>query len=180
MELASLLKEHREAILEKWFEQIIATYPEVGSSFLGKQKDRFRNPVGYAITESIGPIYDQVASRMDTDRLREALDGIIRIRSVQEFTPAEAIGFVFQLKSAIREVMGAQLQRVEDWRDLADLESRIDRVALLAFEKYAECRETLHQARGREIERRATSALDRLRRKSAISPHEEEPTDDDV
>src|SRR3990172_1057176 len=100
MELASLLKEHREAILEKWFEQIIATYPEVGSSFLAKQKDRFRNPVGYAITESIGPIYDQVASRMDTDRLREALDGIIRIRSVQEFTPAEAIGFVFQLKSA--------------------------------------------------------------------------------
>jgi len=180
MKLETFLKENREAILGKWFERIIGTYPAVSSSFLAKQKDRFRNPMGYAITESIGPIYDQVASRMDTDRLREALDGIVRIRSVQEFTPTEAIGFVFQLKNAIREVMGAQLQRVEDWSDLADLESRIDRVALLAFDKYAECRETLHQARGREIERRATTALDRVRLKSVISPHEEEPIDDDV
>ncbi len=180
MELATLLKEHREAILEKWFEQIIATYPGVAAAFLGKQKDRFRNPVGYAITQSIGPIYDQLASGMESDRLREALDGIIRIRSVQDFSPTEAIGFVFQLKSVIREVMGAQLREVEDWRDLADLESRIDRVALLAFDKYAECREALHQARRREIERRATNALDRLRLKSGISPHEEEPIDDDV
>jgi len=180
MELATLLKGHREAILEKWFERIIATYPDVGSGFLAKQKDRFRNPVGFAITQSIGPIYDQVASGMDSDRLREALDGIIRIRSVQEFTPTEAIGFVFQLKSVIREVMGVHLRTAEDWSDLADLESRIDGVALLAFEKYAECREALHRVRGSEIERRASKALERMKVKSAISPHEEEPTDDDV
>jgi hypothetical protein len=180
MELAALLKENREVILEKWFEQIIETYPEVTSRFLAKQKDRFQNPVGYAITQSIGPIYDQVASAMDTDRLLDALDGIIRIRSVQDFTPSQTVAFVFQLKGVIREVIDPQLRRAEKWKGLAGLEARIDRVALLAFEKYTECRENLHQARNGEIERRATKLPGRMKANPAISRQEEEPIDDDV
>ena len=180
MELSALLEKKREAILEKWFARIIGTYPDVTSRFLAKQKDRFRNPVGYAITQSIGPIYDQVASAMDADQLLEALDGIVRIRSVQDFTPTEAIGFVFQLKAVIREESGGRIRESERWNDLAELESRIDRVALLAFEKYTECRENLHQIRNREVDSRAARVLGRAQASSAISQHEEEPIDDDV
>ena len=180
MELATLLQENRETILGKWFELIIGTYPEATSGFLRKQKDRFQNPVGYAITQSIGPIYDQVASAMDTEQLLEALDGIVRIRSVQDFTPTETIGFVFQLKAVIRAEIGDRLRDLERWNELAELESRIDRVALLAFEKYTECRENLHQVRNREVESRAARLLGRVKARSAISQHEEEPIDDDV
>ena len=180
MELEALLKENREAILEGWFERIIGTYPDVTSKFLAKQKDRFRNPVGYAITQSIGPIYDQVASAMDTGQLLEALDEIVRIRSVQDFTPTETIGFVFELKAVIRAEIGDRLRDLERWNELAELESRIDRVALLAFEKYTECRENLHQVRNREVESRAARLLGRVKARSAISQHEEEPIDDDV
>ena len=174
------MKENREAILEKWFERIIESYPDVTSRFLAKQKDRFRNPVGYAITQSIGPIYDQVASAMDTDQLLGALDEIVRIRSVQDFTPTEAIGFVFQLKAVIRAEIGDRLRDLEKWSELAELESRIDRVALLAFEKYTECRENLHQVRNREVESRAARLLGRVKTRSAVSQHEEEPIDDEV
>ena len=180
MELATVLQEWRETILGKWFELIAASYPEVTSKFLAKQKDRFRNPVGYAITRSIGPIYDQVASAMDTDQLREALDGIIRIRSVQDFSPAEAVAFVFQLKGVIREVVDEQPEWPKRWSQLADLDSRIDRVALLAFEKYTECREQLHRVRNREIESRAQMVLERVRVNPAISLDEQGPTDDDA
>lgn len=180
MRLASLLEENRETILGRWFELIAETYPGVTSQFLVKQKDRFRNPVGHAITESIGPIYDQLVSALDTDRLRDALDGIIRIRSVQDFTPSETIGFMFGLKGVIREVIGDQIQGPEGWNDLSDLESRIDRVALLAFDKYTECREQLHQVRNREIQNRAMKVLKRVKVESAISLDEEEPTDDDA
>jgi hypothetical protein len=180
MGLSALLKENREAILEKWFERIIGTYPEVTSRFLAKQKDRFQNPVGYAITQSIGPIYDQVASAMDTDQLLEALDGIVRIRSVQDFTPTETIGFVFQLKAVIRAEIGDRIRELERWNDLEELEARIDRLALLAFEKYTECRENLHQVRNREVENRAARVLSRVKAGSANSQHEEEPIDDDV
>ena len=180
MGLEALLKENREAILEKWFERIIGTYPDVTSKFLAKQKDRFRNPVGYAITQSIGPIYDQVASVMEADQLLEALDSIVRIRSVQDFSPTEAIGFVFQLKAAIRAEIGDRIQDLERWDELAELESRIDRLALLAFEKYTECRENLHQIRNREVDSRAARVLGRAQASSAISQHEEEPIDDEV
>jgi hypothetical protein len=180
MELSALLKENREAILERWFARIIETYPDVTSRFLAKQKDRFQNPVGYAITQSIGPIYDQVASAMDTGRLLDALDGIVRIRSVQDFSPTETIGFVFELKAVIRAEIGDRMRSLENRDDLVELESRVDRVALLAFEKYTECRENLHQVRNREVESRAAWALGRVNARSANSQHEEEPIDDDV
>jgi hypothetical protein len=180
MKLTSLLEENRAAILARWFELIAETYPDVTSKFLAKQKDRFRNPVGHAIIESIGPIYDELVSALDTDRLLDALDGIIRIRSVQDFTPSETIGFVFALKGVIREVLGDRIREPENWNDLVDLESRIDRVALLAFEKYTECREQLHRVRNREIQNRAMEVLERVKLEPAISVDEEEPTDDDA
>ena len=38
----------------------------------------------------------------------DALDGIIRIRSIQDFTPSEAVGFIFDLKTVIRGVVDAE------------------------------------------------------------------------
>ena len=93
---------------------------------------------------------------------------------------AACSGFIFGLKGVIREVIGDQIGDFEKWKDLADLESRIDRVALLAFEKYTECREQLHRVRNREIEGRAMRVLERVKVEPAISVDEEEPTDDDA
>jgi hypothetical protein len=180
MELATLLEQNREIVLGKWFDRISRTYPEVTSEFLAKQKDQFRNPVGHAISRSIGPIFDQVISAMDADEILHALDGVIRIRSVQDFTPSEAVAFIFELKAVIRDVMDPQIREPEKWDDLVELESRIDRVALLAFEKYTECREKLHEIRNNEIKSRALKLLERVNVKSEISQHEEERIDDDV
>jgi len=180
MELATLLKQNRERILGRWFDLIAGSYPRATSEFLAKQADRFRNPVGHAITQSIGSIYDQLVSAMNREELLHALDGIIRIRAVQDFTPSEAVAFVFQLKAVIRDVLDAQLQGSERWDQLADLESRVDRVALLAFEKYTECREKLHEIRSQQIESGRTKLRERASVKSAVPEHEEESSDDSV
>jgi len=162
MDLASLLEENRKSILDRWFALIIQSYPRDSAEFLTRQKDPFRNPVGHAITEALGPIYDQVVSGLDADRLREALDRMIRIRSVQELTPSQAVAFVFQLKSVIRDALADRIQGPLHDLDgagapggLAELTARIDAVALIAFEKYVECRETLHEIRCREIRNRS-------------------------
>ena len=136
--------------------------------------------MGYAIGQSIGAIYDQIVSAMNRDELLHALDGIIRIRSVQEFSPSEAVAFVFQLKAVIRDVMDEQLRGSEKWDDLADLEARVDRVALLAFEKYMECREKLHEIRNKQSESRTTRLREEANVKSAVPQHKEEPIDDFV
>ena len=77
MEPSALLQQNREAVLEKWFEAIAETYPRQTSQFLTRQKDRFRNPIGYAIERSIGPVYDQLSTDMNEDALRDDLDSII-------------------------------------------------------------------------------------------------------
>ena len=180
MEFATLLEKNRETILGRWFDLIAGSYARATSEFLSKQADRFRNPVGHAVSASIGPIYDQVVSAMNRDELLHALDGIIRIRAVQDFTPSEAVAFVFQLKAVIRDVIDEQLRGSGKWDDLTDLEARIDRVALLAFEKYTECRETLREIRGRQIENGTMRLRERASVKSAVPQHKEESIDDFV
>ncbi len=180
MELKALLEENREAILGRWFQLIAESYPEVTSGFLAKQKDRFRNPVGYAISQGIGSIFSELVSTMDSGRLLDALDGIIRIRSVQDFTPSETVAFVFQLKGVIRAVVEGRVEGPARWDGLTEIEARIDQVALLAFDKYTECRENLHRVRNREVESRAKHALASAQARPVVSRPEGEPVDDEV
>ena len=109
---------------------------------------------------------------MDEDELLRALDGIIRIRSVQEFTASEAVSFVFDLRPVIRQVVDAELPGSDTLGELASLDSRIDRVALLAFEKYVACREKLHEIRNNEIKNRMAKLLQATDERSAASPKE--------
>jgi hypothetical protein len=178
MELPTLLERNREAILEKWFEAIVNTYPKQTSDILAKQKDRFRNPIGHAIESSIGPTYDQIIAEMDDGQLRSALDSVVRIRSIQEFAPSEALAFVFQLKSVIRDVLGDQTREFERSGGLADLDARIDRVALLAFDKYMECREQLFEIRAREIRSQSSKLMERINLKPGASQTKGESVDD--
>jgi hypothetical protein len=159
MELETLLELERETILGEWCDLISRTYPPVTSEFLTKQGDQFRNPLGHAIVESAGRIYDEIRSAMDTDRLLRALDGIIRIRAVQNFTPSKAVSFIFDLKPVIRRVMDAEAQGGATPADLVDIDSRIDRVALLAFEKYMICREKLFEIRNNELKNRVARVM---------------------
>ena len=98
----------------------------------------------------------------------EALEGLVRIRAVQDFSPAEAVAFVFLLKRAAREVLedvSEQAQSVPA-RVLSDLEARIDSLALLAFETYTRCREEIFEIRVREAQRRTAALLERFNRET--------------
>jgi hypothetical protein len=172
MQLETLLELKRETILGAWRDLIVKTYPPETSGFLGKQGDPFCNPLGHAISESIGRIYDEIRSAMDADELLRALDGIIRIRSVQDFTASEAVSFIFDLKPVIRQVVDAELSGSDTLGELTSLDSRIDRVALLAFEKYMACREKLHEIRNNEIKSRMAKLLQAADGGSAGSPEE--------
>lgn len=161
----------RDRVLERWFTSIAETYPRVTATFLAARRDRFGNPVGHSISAAIGPIYDQVVSEMDEDVLAEALDGIIRVRAVQDFSPSGAVGFVFALKSAIR---GTSNGRPLPPGVLDEIDRRIDRVALMAFDVYAQCRERLHDIRANEIRARSIRLLERAGVGPVAVGHEEE------
>ena len=96
------------------------------------------------------------------EEIEETLDGIVRIRAIQELSPAQALGFVFLLKRAVQEELGEALTDPSFREDLFDLHSRIDRMALAAFDRFVKCREAIYDFRAREAKRQTFALLKRL------------------
>ena len=143
-----VLKRQRDAVIEKWLAQTLQTYPEQSSRFLLQDEDPFRNPVGHALNTGLPVLFDEIAGSFDVARAKLVLEEIVRIRAVQDFTASQAVDFIFLLKSIIRgEVNSGEA-------DLAVLDNRIDRIALLAFDLYMQCREKLHEIKVNEAKRR--------------------------
>lgn len=152
MSLGSFLKKNKKSIVEKWRDLIFDSYPDVTSRFLKKEKDRFANPVGYDISKCVPIIYDELLSdEADTAKLSEALENIMKVRAVQDFTAFNAAAFVFFLKTAVRKTLDENGESEKHFRELLEFESQIDSIALLTFEVYVKCRERLHEVRTKEI-----------------------------
>ncbi len=134
-----------EPILERWCAATAESYPSLTAQFIVAGVDRFRNPVGYALRENLTVLAGELFGEMDASRIAAALDGILRIRAVQDFTPSQAVGFVFLLKRIVRELASEE--------DLPALDGRIDRLALAAFDVYMRCREQLGELRVNEAKR---------------------------
>ncbi len=131
----------RQAIVERWFARTIETYPsQIARSFMNEQ-DQFRNPVGRALRDGLEILVQQLFGGMDPEQIEPALDDIVRIRAVQDFSPSQAVGFVFLLKPLLRE-LSLDIDVCSD--------DRIDQLALMAFDKYMQCREQIAQIRAEE------------------------------
>lgn len=151
MKLKDRLSERKEFILEKWFERIINAYPADTARFLKDQKDRFANPVGATITRGLEGILEEILKdEQEQDRAAEFIDNIIRIRAVQNFSPSQAVSFVFLLKTIIRDELSGDILRRYHAEEVLALESQIDSLALVAFDIYMSCREKIYEIKSNE------------------------------
>jgi hypothetical protein len=155
------------SILGKWFQLILDTYPADTANFLQHERDRFINPVGCIISQEIKAIYDELLHGMNLEKLTTSLNEIIRIRSVQDFSPSQAVGAIFLLKQAVREELAGEIAGKRFCAELLDFESRIDRLALLAFDIYMKCREKVYEIRVNEVVAQREMALRILARTNA-------------
>ena len=161
MSLANILSDKRSAIIKKWRDVIVDTYPSDTQRFIRKEKDKFANPVGNIISKDIETLYDELIKDGDNDKITSCLENIIRIRSVQDFKPSQAIGFVLQLKRLIREVLGSQALSNGFSGESQALENRIDDIALLAFDIYSQCRQKIYEIRVNEVKNHLGKLLER-------------------
>jgi hypothetical protein len=152
MELKELLVQKRPPILDRWFEHILKSYPADTSNFMRREKDRFLNPVGYSIRSDIEVLFDLIVEGVIDDSSIRFPGNLIRVMAVQDFSPSTAVGFIFQLKTAIDDTIG--MDELSKGRSL--INSRIDKLALMAFDEYMACREKVFQIRVGEIQRTVT------------------------
>ena len=161
MKLEHLLSQKGADIVDRWVNVILETYPYDAQRFLKKQKDPFANPVGTTLKKEIQKLYGMLQGEIDPQELTPALDGIIRIRAVQDFNPSQAVVFVFLLKKVVREELEKEIQEHHLADDVQRFESKLDEVALLAFDIYVKCKEKLYEIRAREAKSEVSRLLKR-------------------
>ena len=147
--MKNTLTDRKKDIVGKWVELILGTYES--AEFFKTQKDRMANPVGVNVAEGLRKIFDLLLEEAEPASLSEPLDQVIRIRAVQDFSPSQAVSFMFVLKDVIRKELAKE--DIAFPEELDAFEARIDQTVLQAFDIYMACRERLFQIRLRELQK---------------------------
>ncbi len=178
MKFYNLLSEKKSAVLNRWYDAALESYPPDTSSFLKGQKNPFLNPVGSTIFQGIENIFEELLCENNPpslphppltkggqergkgsmggfsgERVSQFLDDIIRIKAVQDFTASQSVAFILLLKKVIREEMKNEIAGYRLHEELLEFESRIDAVTLMAFDVYMKCREKLYELKVNELRR---------------------------
>jgi len=147
MSINDVLLKNRDTILNKVFDLIISTYPEQSHIFLKQKTKQFSNPIGYNTHLSIEQIIDNIIADKEMESFLSPLENIIQIRAVQDFTPSQAVGFIFLIKKAIYNI----LKKEAESNELMELMSRIDSLALVAFDIFMKYRERIYDIKAKEL-----------------------------
>ena len=160
MKLEDRLKQKAAPIRKRWLDLIIDTYPADSQRFFREQKDRFANPVGTALSRAVETLYHELLHGMDSEKVNASLDEIVRIRAVQDFSPARAMRFMFLLKKVLREELDQEFKESQGpWEELLALETRVDEMALRGFDLYMNCREKVYEIRAKEAKNHVSRLL---------------------
>ncbi|MBT3222043.1 MAG: RsbRD N-terminal domain-containing protein [Proteobacteria bacterium] len=172
MSLHQLLLKQQAKIAKQWFGRTVETYSPEASLAFTRQKNPFDNPVGHTLAKETAAIVALLIEGSDPEELRLHLLPIIRMRAVQEFTPAQAISFVYLLKLIIREELASELDGAGLEQELWHFEMRIDRMALLAFDIYSDCQRILCDVRLNEMKRNVANLWKRAFGDVDVDPSE--------
>ena len=196
MNVTEICAARREELLGAWVEKFISSYPLQSAGFVRTSTDPFANPVGQTIRASLGVLFDAVIG-LDASphEVKAALNDLIRLRAVQDFTPSQAVGPLVLLKDIVRTLLfGPDPAKSKDKNEQSgredaararppaaeildgcfEAEARLDSLALLALDLYAADRERIFRMRVDEV-KRAQSSLLRWAQRQGLPPEGTEP-----
>jgi RsbRD-like negative regulator of sigma factor len=149
--LHQFLRQNGDTILEKWLDRTINSYESEMVRFLQREKNQFANPVRNTIVTSIEKIYDAILREVDFDKNYPGLEEIIKLRAIQDFSPSNALSFIFYLKNIIRQELIDKNQLDVLTNELVEFENKMDQLTALAFDIYSDCRNKIVDIRIKEI-----------------------------
>lgn len=175
--LVDFLAAHKDAVLAQWLDLVLNTYAPDTAVLGKKNKDPFTNPVRHKLEAGMTAILDGLAQgeAVEAAMYGPHLDEIVRVRAVQDFTPSQALAFIFLLKKAVRETLWPYVAEHELFVELLALESAIDILVQLSVDIYGQCRETLLQLRINQVRNQYDRLLKRANLVCDLSPEGEEP-----
>ena len=162
MTLRNLLQEKKVAIVQRWLEEALATHGKDTAAFFNRSKDQFANPIGHAMRVGAQAVFENLLEGMEPDRICQHLEGIIKIRAVQDFSPSQAVSFIFLLKKVVRAELGKEALDSRRSVELTEFDAEVDQLALFAFDIFTRCREQLYEVRVNEVKRSVAAIMKRF------------------
>lgn len=151
MLLQELLIANKGEILDAWVDQVLATYPTDGALIFKTKKDRFANPVGFAVKNSLWEVYALLFESNASEGLVPALDQLVKIRAVQDFIPSRAVSMAYKLKDVVKEFY--RKEKLDDHEGWLSFEEKADTLSYTLFDLYMASREQLHRTKYEEYRR---------------------------
>lgn len=161
MELQKFLTDNQHAICSQWAEAIIKTYPDEGAKFFSGSSNQFANPVGHTFRSNVERIYKVLIGDCDVADCSTDLDGIVRIRAVQGFAPSVALCFIPALKEIVRRQLAKECPADQVDALLHDWSLRVDRLTMVGFDLYMNCREILWKQKANQLYSRTHKLLEK-------------------
>lgn len=161
MGLIETMAARSEELAQKWADLILGTYPAETQAVWRKNRDQFTNPVGHSILTATSKLIPLLLSWNDAEAVARALDTLVKIRAVQDFSPSQALSFVFVLKKLLRQEFLAELSAKGELEELMRFETRVDNLAVIAFDLYVASRDQIARMRVEEIKRAHTNIVRR-------------------
>ncbi|PID72914.1 MAG: hypothetical protein CR992_00905 [Desulfobacterales bacterium] len=149
MDLAEGFRNYSEKIIDRWVEYTLSTY--ISSNFFKKEHDQFANPVGGIIRRSLSRLLPLLIKGADVRECHPAIEELMAIRAVQDFSPSQAVAPLNAVKHITRELFETDKERKHLVSELYDFEFAVDLAVLAAFDSYMQCRERVYQVRINEI-----------------------------
>lgn len=162
MGLKELLSRKKLSILTKWFDEVLNSYPADSHIFLRKKGDRFANPVGSTILESLEGLYGGLVGGMEEEKVLSFLNPIIQIQAVQQISPSQAISFIPSLKKIVSLELESEIQGHDLFKELNEFDSEVDQLTLLSFDMYMVCREKINEIKIKELKNRSEEVWQRI------------------
>lgn len=153
MGLEQKIAERSEELADKWADLILGTYPSETQAVWRSNKERFSNPVGHAIHTAATQLVPLLVAWNDADAVAAALSQLVKIRAVQDFAPSQALSFVFLFKKLLRQEFMKELSAQGALGELLAFETRVDNLAVIAFDIYVSARDQVMRMRVEEVKR---------------------------
>lgn len=152
MDALEIPRKHKKTVADRWVEAVFATYPLETTGFLRTKNDPFTNPVAHMTRQAADSLYDaMIGEEVDPADTKAAVDRFVKLRAVQKFTPGQSMAVFYLMKPILREEVMPEMLARGQISDYLEMESRLDTLALLAFDIYMSAREILADARIKEI-----------------------------
>lgn len=152
MDPADIMRPFKKEAASRWADAVFNTYPLETVGFLRTGNDPFTNPAAHMTRQAADVLFDaMIGEETEPERVKMALERFVKLRAVQKFAPSQSLAVIYLLKPIMRELVEPEMRARGQLDAYLEAESRLDTLALMAFDIYMNARETVAESRVREI-----------------------------